>query len=196
MYGLLQRQTKNLLKEVEAGNFREDLYYRLDVLQLKVPPLRARTEDVGVLLQHFLRENFNHLSKEEKSRLRKYKWPGNIRELENCALYYKTLGRLPDKIVSMTTEKTVFEYEHQHEKIKLDLLRLLKETTSEGQGLDRNALYSQLKEKGVVVSDVRLRKLLDELKDEQLVEIHQGRKGTNITKKGFLYLQEHIDLLE
>ena len=96
----------------------------------------------------------------------------------------------------MTTEKTVFEYEHQHEKIKLDLLRLLKETTSEGQGLGRNALYSQLKEKGVVVSDVRLRKLLDELKDEQLVEIHQGRKGTNITKKGFLYLQEHIDLLE
>ena len=63
------------------------------------------------------------------------------------------------------------------------------------QGLGRNALYSQLKEKGVVVSDVRLRKLLDELKDEQMVEIHQGRKGTNITKKGFLYLQEHIDLL-
>ena len=81
-------------------------------------------------------------------------------------------------------------------KIKLDLLRLLKETTSEGQGLGRNALYSQLKEKGIVVSDVRLRKLLAELKDEQLVEIHQGRKGTNITKKGFLYLQEHIDLLE
>ena len=193
---IITATNKNLLKEVETGNFREDLYYRLDVLQLKVPPLRARTEDIGVLLQHFLRENFNHLSKEEKSRLRKYKWPGNIRELENCALYYKTLGRLPDKIVSMTTEKTVFEYEHQHEKIKLDLLRLLKETTSEGQGLGRNALYSQLKEKGVVVSDVRLRKLLDELKDEQLVEIHQGRKGTNIKKKGFLYLQEHIDLLE
>lgn len=68
---IITATSKNLLKEVETGNFREDLYYRLDVLQLKVPPLRARTEDIGVLLQHLLRENFNHLSKEEKSRLRK-----------------------------------------------------------------------------------------------------------------------------
>ncbi len=82
---------KNLADEVKKGNFRTDLYYRLNVLQILLPPLRERTEDIPLLLRFFL-ERFNNRfsksvqppSKELESRLVSYPWPGNIRELQNA----------------------------------------------------------------------------------------------------------------
>jgi DNA-binding NtrC family response regulator len=75
---------------VAAGTFREDLYYRLNVVHLPVPPLRARTEDVPLLAAHFIRR-YNHefgkrilgLSREALEALCAYRWPGNVRELQN-----------------------------------------------------------------------------------------------------------------
>ena len=83
---------RNLPNEIKAGRFREDLYYRLNVVELRLPPLRERTEDIEVLLRHYL--NFfakeNHLpmpkiSDDALSILQHYLWPGNIRELRNFA---------------------------------------------------------------------------------------------------------------
>ncbi len=81
---------KNLEDEIKKGRFREDLYYRLNVMQLRIPPLRERTEDIPPLCQHFL-ERFNRELKKKISAigptamtlLVKYPWPGNVRELEN-----------------------------------------------------------------------------------------------------------------
>jgi len=81
---------KDLKEEVEAGRFREDLFYRLNVVHLKIPPLRQRPEDIPPLAHHFLRkyaqENARgqiHLSPEALTVLSRYSWPGNVRELEN-----------------------------------------------------------------------------------------------------------------
>ncbi|MDT8424092.1 MAG: sigma-54 dependent transcriptional regulator [Desulfuromonadales bacterium] len=81
---------KNLHDEVARGTFREDLYYRLAVTEVRLPALRERREDIGPLAEHFLhhiatRENRPppRLTAEAITRLRKYDWPGNIRELEN-----------------------------------------------------------------------------------------------------------------
>ncbi len=81
---------RNLLKMSQSGDFREDLYYRLNVITIELPPLRERGEDVCLLLQHFLsvysHENgFEHpkLNKDALTILRKYNWPGNVRELRN-----------------------------------------------------------------------------------------------------------------
>jgi Nif-specific regulatory protein len=81
---------KNLQEEISAGRFREDLYYRLAVLELRIPPLRERREDLALLAQHFLRifENRLHrqtagFSSEVLQILESYDWPGNVRELEN-----------------------------------------------------------------------------------------------------------------
>jgi two-component system response regulator HupR/HoxA len=80
---------KDLSKMVEKGEFREDLFYRINVIKVTVPPLRERRDDIPVLIEHFLRK---HARAEEKSRtlapralqtLLTYAWPGNIRELEN-----------------------------------------------------------------------------------------------------------------
>ena len=81
---------KNLKKQVEKRRFREDLYYRLNVITLDIPPLRERKEDIPLLVQHFLRtycKKHNHLGMylkpETVELLVNYAWPGNIRELEN-----------------------------------------------------------------------------------------------------------------
>jgi two-component system nitrogen regulation response regulator GlnG len=81
---------KNLKDAVSKGLFREDLYYRFNVVQIKLPSLRDRREDLLLLAKHFLKEaqkKFNtgqkELSKEAKDFMAKYDWPGNVRELEN-----------------------------------------------------------------------------------------------------------------
>ncbi|MBP5252004.1 MAG: sigma-54-dependent Fis family transcriptional regulator [Treponema sp.] len=82
---------RNLEDEVKKGSFREDLYYRLNVVHIHVPPLRERKDDISLLIQNFLdefnAENGKHISSIEsraKAAMMKYDWPGNIRELRNC----------------------------------------------------------------------------------------------------------------
>ncbi|HAS6362004.1 TPA: sigma-54-dependent Fis family transcriptional regulator [Vibrio vulnificus] len=78
------------LKEVEEGRFREDLYYRVHVIPIEMPPLRERGNDIVELANHFLKtyakedgKKFNSISKEAQSILKKYNWPGNVRQLQN-----------------------------------------------------------------------------------------------------------------
>jgi len=87
---ILSATNKNLEKEVIAGNFREDLFYRLNVIEIKVPPLRERKTDLKLLAQHFLEKYTKEMGKEISKfssyaidLLNKYDFPGNIRELEN-----------------------------------------------------------------------------------------------------------------
>ena len=87
---VLATSNRDLLEEVEAGNFRRDLYYRLNVVPLRVPPLRERRDDVPVLIDHFLRQTAERLDREPcvieppaMQLLSEYHWPGNVRELEN-----------------------------------------------------------------------------------------------------------------
>jgi len=84
---------RNLKEEIEAGNFREDLYYRLKVVYLRIPPLRERREDIPLLVHHFLKKHEKAIGKtitsiDERTidLLQKYDWFGNVRELENVIL--------------------------------------------------------------------------------------------------------------
>jgi transcriptional regulator with GAF, ATPase, and Fis domain len=81
---------RDLAKEVREGRFRQDLYYRLNVVPIELPPLRERSEDIPELVRHFLhgiakRESaaFRHIEPEALRVLQKYGWPGNVRELQN-----------------------------------------------------------------------------------------------------------------
>ncbi len=89
-FRLVAATNRDLAEEVAAGRFREDLYYRLNVIPITLPPLRDRTEDIPLLAGHFLHRfanKYNHqglfLSPEHESILTAYGWPGNIRELQN-----------------------------------------------------------------------------------------------------------------
>src|SRR6266850_67661 len=88
---IIAATNRNLSDEVKQQRFRADLFYRLNVVSLNIPPLRERTEDIPSLVDYFLdfyRERFSRpqldLSDEARARLQTYSWPGNVRELRNC----------------------------------------------------------------------------------------------------------------
>ncbi len=87
---IISATNKNLRREMERGNFREDLYYRLSVVPLSIPPLRERRNDIPLLASHFLKQAAERgqkaaqLAKEALSLMMDYGWPGNVRELQNA----------------------------------------------------------------------------------------------------------------
>ncbi len=88
---IIAATNRDLLPRVAAGTFREDLFYRLEVLPLTIPPLRERKEDIPLLVAHFIQKFNRHNEKQVRgvspaslNLLLQYHWPGNIRELENC----------------------------------------------------------------------------------------------------------------
>jgi DNA-binding NtrC family response regulator/cytochrome c-type biogenesis protein CcmH/NrfG len=90
-FRLIAATNRDLRRDVLEGRFREDLFYRLFVFPIQLPPLRERPEDVPLLAEHFLRQaaaragkKFQRLSAAARSRLLAHPWPGNVRELENC----------------------------------------------------------------------------------------------------------------
>lgn len=116
---IIAATNRNLEEEVEQGRFREDLYYRLNVIPLNLPPLRERDEDVPLLVKHFLAKHrkdknpaLTGFGKKAMGLLMQYKWPGNVRELENlvermlilCDGTEVELGDLPEKILAGCTQ--------------------------------------------------------------------------------------------
>ena len=87
---LVAATNRNLLQEVRDGNFREDLFYRLNVFPINIPPLRERKEDIALLVEHFL-DKFNRklgrtvqgIDAQVRALLERHAWPGNVREFEN-----------------------------------------------------------------------------------------------------------------
>ncbi|MFD3155671.1 sigma 54-interacting transcriptional regulator [Haloimpatiens sp. FM7330] len=111
---------RNLEEMMKNGEFREDLYYRLNVISINLPPLRNRKEDINLLSEHFMKKISKKLNKKIKGMdaaclkyLEQYKWPGNIRELENiierainmCEDYVITTKDLPFYITNINKEK-------------------------------------------------------------------------------------------
>ncbi|PLX06699.1 MAG: hypothetical protein C0598_13505, partial [Marinilabiliales bacterium] len=87
---IIAATNKSLLNEIEKGNFRNDLYYRLYVYPITIPPLRKRNEDIEELANAFIKKysskhkkSISRISKQALHKLQAYSWPGNIRELEN-----------------------------------------------------------------------------------------------------------------
>ncbi|MGG7621947.1 sigma-54-dependent Fis family transcriptional regulator [Bacillus coreaensis] len=110
---------KNLEEEMLNGNFRKDLFYRLNVINLELPPLRHRLEDLPLLVEHFVQkltsrklQGSYHVTSETMEYLQRYSWPGNIRELENVIEYavnFSTNGIIiPENLPKHVTKQTSY----------------------------------------------------------------------------------------
>lgn len=119
---------RNPLEEVKAGRFREDLFYRLYVVPIHLPPLRERDGDCVLLANHFLhyysnleKKNFENISREAERFLMRYNWPGNVRQLQNLiyrivvlndgrvltkAMLAQEIGMLPEEFVASNTQNS------------------------------------------------------------------------------------------
>jgi len=160
---------RELTREVAAGRFRADLFYRVNVLRIDVPPLRERHEDVLALAQHFLERQRSPARPELRfsaAALRKlldYDWPGNVRELENCVARVVALTRhdeigiddLPQTVRSTRTPKptdvvedsdliTLDEMERRYIRAVLQACRGNKSQAARVLGMDRRALYRRI----------------------------------------------------
>jgi DNA-binding NtrC family response regulator len=126
---------QDLKKAVEEGKFREDLYYRLNVIPIEIPPLRERKTDIVLLVNHFLKQcsknnnrSIREIDQEVVNRLIEYHWPGNVRELENVIERMVTLSTgetitlrdLPEMLRSYPVAKPPVAYEIPEGGISLD----------------------------------------------------------------------------
>lgn len=160
---------RDLLKEIEKGNFREDLYYRLNVVHLDVPPLRERKDDIPLLMTSFLSQfnlengkSLEGFSNEAKRALLSYDWPGNIRELRNSIESAVVLSRssvieaedlppsvrLTDKSAQLSLEVgiTLAEAEKQLILSTLVMNGGNKTRSAETLGIGRKTLHRKLQE--------------------------------------------------
>ncbi len=169
---------KNLEEEIERGNFREDLFYRLNVIPFEVPPLRERVEDIPLLAEHFLEEfaaaygrKRKELTPEAVRVLQQYPWPGNVRELKNLMeriviMYPQTridarhiplpAGR---RAAERVQERPVSLQEVRQEAERRYILKKLEETggnitrTAELLGLERSNLYKKMRALGILTRE-------------------------------------------
>ncbi len=168
---IIAATNRDLDTEVAEKRFREDLFYRINVVRIQVPPLRARAGDVLVLAQSFVerfaavhRTSVRGLSSAAAERLMAYAWPGNVRELQNCIeravalARYEVLGvdDLPEKLRDYRPSRVIVESEDPAELLPMDeverryVLRVLQavggnKTLAAGVlGFDRRTLYRKL----------------------------------------------------
>lgn len=163
---------RDLEKEVKKGTFREDLYYRLNVIHIHVPPLRERKEDIPLLVSKFIQEfskengkEITSIDSQSKSAIFNYDWPGNIRELRNCiesAVVICSgnqikLEDLPPNISQVTSDSLINIPSNVtlDEAEKIIILQTLaqnknnKTKTAELLGIGRKTLHRKLEEYGV-----------------------------------------------
>lgn len=183
---------KDLLKRIAEGQFREDLYYRLNVLPLSLPPLRQRRSDIPVLASAFLKEfgGEKALSPEILQVLIRYPWPGNIRELHNCIEYMYQLSE--EEILLTDIPENIRNYEGTPVQIQNDILKeeelaVLSATSAindRKQSAGRKTIQKLLSERKIQIAEQEIRFILKKLAELSLVEVHKGRGGTQITDKG------------
>jgi two-component system response regulator HydG len=174
---LIAATNRDLMENITAGRFREDLYYRLNVVNLEVPPLREREEDIPLIAQHYLNvfADKNHkmikgFTPQAMDRLLKYSWPGNVRELINAVERCVVLSRseylteeelffLRDKTAPTEPQATTgrvagsSSLEQVEKETILKMLKMVNDNKSEAArqlGITRRTLHKKLKSYGLM----------------------------------------------
>jgi len=161
---IIAATNKNLLNEVKNGKFREDLYYRINVINIKLPPLTARQEDIPLLIKHFIKKfnslkgkNIEGVTDEVMNLLMDYGFPGNVRELENiiehafvlCRDAYIGINHLPHhlRISERVFDEniTLDEVEKIYIQRALDKFNGNRSKAAEALGIDPSTLWRKMK---------------------------------------------------
>ncbi|MEC9097614.1 MAG: nitrogen regulation protein NR(I) [Pseudomonadota bacterium] len=187
---------KNLSSLIEKGEFREDLFYRLNVVPINIPPLRERKEDIPELVNHFL-EKAKTLKLEPKKFntesfqiLEKYQWPGNVRELENfilklCALYADEIIMNEDLVKEIKNlqklDQQMLDTDSQFSKILENYLsKNINKINTEYQGDVYNYFVTELEK--VLLFEVLKNKNGNQLKAAELLGLNRNTLRKKITE--------------
>ncbi|MFC7319653.1 sigma-54 interaction domain-containing protein [Halobacillus campisalis] len=193
---------KDLLRLIEEGKFREDLYHRLKVLFLQIPSLRKRKADVPRLVHQFLIENGcpdHKISPSLMNTLKDYEWYGNIRELKNTISYLITVGE-----GTVITERDLpndgffqsnLSYEADAQLSMLDqqkfihVLAIILELNESYVSASRSKISERSQQSDFPLSVQQIRKTIKDLEEHEYVKVKRGRGGTEITEQGRSFLK-------
>jgi DNA-binding NtrC family response regulator len=158
---VIAASNKDLPEAVRAGSFREDLYYRLNVISLEMPPLRKRKEDIPLLAEHFLsrfrqetKKEIEHISRQALDLMMLYDWPGNVRELENAIERAVVVGKgknIQPEDLPIFREPGVNKEGSLQEMEKDHIQQVLKQNdwnisrSAKILGIDRSTLYKKIR---------------------------------------------------
>ncbi|HLO12463.1 MAG TPA: hypothetical protein VK190_09630, partial [Pseudoneobacillus sp.] len=186
-------------KLVDSGKFREDLYYRLNVLPLQIPSLKDRKEDVLSLIEYYFSKQFSNpivLIDEVKHLFLTYSWPGNIRELENTVYYLSAIIKdnvvniddLPDKFFKKLRKNDFLSIEELELEGSLTeflyILSYLYEAKQHNWKTGRTVMEAYFKKQEIPISAQQIKSRMAILKKYRLVEIGSTRQGSWITQLG------------
>jgi len=200
---IISASNKRLLELVRQNRFREDIYYRLNVLSLEIPPLCERPEDIALLLDAMkgrLNASFT-ITPDAMEMLTNYPWNGNVRELENFVKRASYLGKqtitlgdaqsqldAPTAASGNPDKESLFRHFLTKERPRLDrhreILELLSRNRAVGARQGRHGISESLRERGVPLSQQEVRTLLHIQHSYGFVAIQQGRGGTGVTPLG------------
>ena len=199
---ILSATNEDLLRKVRQGRFRQDLYYRLSVIPLRLPPLRERREDILQLAETFLRQLGADLvlSDRVKVALIQHNWPGNVRELRNCMEYLMHMGRhmvdvedLPETIQGRPAAALVSSESGELTYQERRLLQILGELYRQHQGVGRQGLVRACVERGFAISEHEVRQALQIFQEHGWASISRGRGGTHLTAAGYRRCQQLLE---
>ncbi|MDX5657908.1 sigma-54 interaction domain-containing protein, partial [Clostridioides difficile] len=198
---ILAATNKDLEKLIIENKFRMDLFYRISMFTLDLPPLRKRLEDIPLLLESFLKELPYKNIKLDKSlleALNSYTWMGNIRELRNCVEYmaymgsnYLTINDLPQNISSklnnnhMSSNMSIFNDLNQYD--KNICISILKSLHMKPMGRTKLMKFMEYN-----VTEYEVRNMLEYLTRNGYLISSKGRKGSSITEKGIKIIENNI----
>ncbi|WDV45085.1 sigma 54-interacting transcriptional regulator [Clostridiaceae bacterium M8S5] len=184
---IIAATNKNLMREVEEGRFREDLYYRLNVLPLNVPPLNKRREDILPLFKKYANEH-GELKESIQKALLEHKWRGNVRELKNVAEYYSFMKNSPKPLPDTFIIKGDLKI---RDNLEISVLKAINKHADDGDGIGRVKLvhvYNENNNKHI--TEYRLRIILKNLEEKGYISKKIGRKGCVITQKGLKLIND------
>jgi transcriptional regulator with PAS, ATPase and Fis domain len=186
---IMAATNQELEQSIREGRFREDLYYRLNIIRIFIPPLRQRKDDIRPLINHFSQEfsenNYNSrfdFSSEVMEFLHEYPWPGNVRELKNVVgrlmllgdwdtLKQELLGRDTSKIVGRPQEPVVEEYEIDEKKVFPPLKEVKKKAVQEAESKLISAVLKETgwnRKKAAKILEISYKALLYKIKELDL----------------------------
>lgn len=197
---IIAATNRDLKKMIEENKFRIDLYYRLNIFTLLLPPLRERKNDIPIIIEHFMDElgfKSKCLNSQLVEVLCKYDWRGNVRELKNCIEYMVYTGEeilsidnLPKHIykeifpLRQYKAEVIHRIPNEERDIAIKIMGFLKY-----ESLGRRSIHKILITKGYTLSENKVRNILDYLRQNNLIDYGSGRSGAFLTKDGEIFLQ-------